>query len=85
MINPLEILGEHLRKVLDDSQKSESFKEAVSDATYACDLGVVALDEWINHWVSWKAENTVNRNDDHDYLQGVQFVEHTWHQITGMF
>jgi hypothetical protein len=84
-MNSLVLLKERLQTVLNGSTESESFKDAISEGLYACDLSVIGLEQWIAHWIEWKSEDVVNRNDDHDYLEGVKFVEEQWHKITGMF
>jgi hypothetical protein len=87
MTQPLEILKAVLQKALSDSTESEDFKEALRDASYACNLSTKALEQFINSWILPSALTIDRELDDCDirYVQGVQFVEGEWHKITGMF
>lgn len=82
-MNPLDTLKTKLINFLDKSDQDSDFNEALRDAINACNLNsVVALEQWLYRWVNWKEKDEVNRNDDHDYLEGVKFVEEKWTKIT---
>ena len=77
-MKPLQQLKERLQTVLNESTESEDFKEALHDCSYACDLGVTALEQHLDIW------STVSPVDS-KYRKGIEFVEAEWHKITGMF
>ena len=86
-MNPLQQLKERLQIVLNESTESEDFKEALSDAIYACNLSTTALEQFIGSWVAPDV-STIDRQLDYRdvrYACGVAFVEEEWHKITGMF
>ena len=86
-MNPLDLLKERLQSVLNESTESEDFKEALSDAIYACNLSTTALEQFIGSWATTDTQ-TIDRQLDYcdiRYACGVAFVEEQWHKITGMF
>lgn len=81
-MNPLNILKTQLQNALNESTENEDYKSALSDAVYGCDLGVTALEQWIQSWIT---PRHLGHNTGDQYIKGVEFVEDKWHQITGMF
>lgn len=81
-MNPLQQLKERLQTVLNDDNQFAGYHEAISDGVYACNLSVIALDEWVNSWINVSIDSYTCEGD---YQRGVAFVEEQWHKITGMF
>ena len=82
MTNPLGLLKTQLQHEFTKTHTSEDYVQALSDGIYGCDLGVTALETWMNSWIT---PSYLNHKSEKDYVRGVEFVEQQWHQITGMF
>ena len=58
---------------------SESYILALNDACYASTLAEIALEEWIQSWLS--ADEINFSIEDAEYLDGVHFVNDQWNII----
>lgn len=80
-MTPLQSLKQILQEHLEVCQENEAYKESISDAQYACELGESALntifDTWSTLLTGWGEES----NLDIDYYHGVQFVNDQWNII----
>lgn len=85
MTKPLDLLKDQLQTALNDGSHNADFREALGDGLYACSLGEAALNVLVFAWSNEELHLEKLSDSDNSYQQGVAFVEHTWHQITGMF
>lgn len=74
MTQHLETLKGILQKALNESVEHKDFIEGLEDCTYACSLGVTALTQHFDIWL------TVCPIDS-EYRKGVQFVAEQWDRI----
>lgn len=85
MLTPLqslkEILQEHLEVCQERSDKSEAYKESISDAQYACELGESALNTIFQAWCMMPAEEILASPVEIDYYRGCCYVHDQWNII----
>jgi hypothetical protein len=75
-MNSLILLKERLQKTLISLAGTVDYREALLDATYACQFETAtALEQWISNWL------TTPGITHWDYFKGVQFVSDVWQEI----